>query len=581
MTVKLMKIIGDVLVSGLLLLAFAVGLFSSFDYNLQDVLFQRRAPISPDIIVIGIDEQTIAEFGMPPDWSRQIMADAVNILNSDPIYRPSVIGLDIMYLNEREDVEADQALVDAVKNSGNIVLAANVITGYVPSPANPEQAVRVAVEFERPFEALREHARYGSVNNVIFDSDSAVRRTSLWFSCDGEVMYSFPFEVFSKHIGGEGITFTPEETQDPYISYYGSSGLYKQLSFLDIFDESFDAAFIADRIVMIGAYAPGLLDAYRTSVRNEPMYGVEIQANIVQMLLDGNLKNYASRIVNFIILLSLILLAMFIAHFLSLRAVLIAYIGILLSYFAITQLIFNIGWSVTLAYPLVALLVIIAYQLIYGSTVNAIQVAELKSKLLQKENELMQNQVSVMLSQIRPHFLFNSLIAIQELCLTDAQSASETVTEFSKYLRHNIDSLSDSKPVLFEKELMHVEAYLSIEKKRFEEKLNVVYDISVRDFFIPALTLQPLVENAVRHGLTTRWQGGTVTISTKEIDGNIVISVTDDGVGFDTKTISENSTGIRNVRSRIATVCGGTLDIESKIGMGTTSIITIPGGGFE
>jgi LytS/YehU family sensor histidine kinase len=200
---------------------------------------------------------------------------------------------------------------------------------------------------------------------------------------------------------------------------------------------------------------------------------------------------------------------------------------------------------------------------------------------LQSENELLENQVSVMLSQIRPHFLYNTLVTIQELCLIDAQVASETAAEFSRYLRHNIDSLSSRKPIHFEKELGHIEAYLSIEKKRFEERLNVVYDISVRDFFLPALTLQPLVENAVRHGLITRWQGGTITISTKEQDGNIIVTITDDGVGFDTNAIGENSTGIRNVRARLAAICGGTLDIKSENGAGTTSTVTIPIRGLD
>jgi LytS/YehU family sensor histidine kinase len=168
------------------------------------------------------------------------------------------------------------------------------------------------------------------------------------------------------------------------------------------------------------------------------------------------------------------------------------------------------------------------------------------------------------------------LVTIQELCLIDAQVASDTVAEFSQYLRHNIDSLSDKNPVPFEKELQHVVLYLSIEKKRFGEKLKIINDISYVDFHIPALTLQPIVENAVRHGLTARWEGGTLTMRTEELNGTIIITVSDNGVGFDINTIGGNSTGIKNVQSRLAALCNGSLEIDSKVGEGTTATIKIP-----
>jgi sensor histidine kinase YesM len=205
-----------------------------------------------------------------------------------------------------------------------------------------------------------------------------------------------------------------------------------------------------------------------------------------------------------------------------------------------------------------------------------------QEKITELENELLQNQISLMLSQIRPHFLYNSLVAIQELCLIDPEVASEAVSEFSTYLRGNIDSLSIKNPVPFEKELRHVETYLSLEKRRFGKKLNVVYDISARDFFLPALTLQPVVENAVRHGVTKREEGGTVTIRSEGRETQIVITVIDDGVGFNADGNYGQGdrlhVGIDNVRSRLASMCRGTLSIESKQGTGTTVVITIPRG---
>ena len=197
------------------------------------------------------------------------------------------------------------------------------------------------------------------------------------------------------------------------------------------------------------------------------------------------------------------------------------------------------------------------------------------------ENELMQNQISIMLSQIQPHFLYNSLTAIRELCLIDPEKAYETIDEFSTYLRGNLDSLTIKKPVPFEKELSHVKTYLSLEKKRFGNNLTIIYEINAFYFTIPALTLQPIVENAVRHGVTKREDGGTVTITTEETETEAIITVKDDGIGFDmnNKKDARQRIGIENVRSRLATMCDGSLAITSEPDTGTTVVITIPKGG--
>jgi len=208
-------------------------------------------------------------------------------------------------------------------------------------------------------------------------------------------------------------------------------------------------------------------------------------------------------------------------------------------------------------------------------------VENMKNQITQLENELLQSQIAIMISQIQPHFLFNSLVAIQELCLMDPEVASEAVGEFSNYLRGNIESLAIKKLVPFEKELRHVETYLSLEKMRFGNKLNIVYELSARDFFLPALTVQPIVENAVRHGIHKREEGGTVTVRSRETETSVVITVTDDGPGFDIGSAhgqGGRSMGIENVRSRLAFMCRGELSIQSEPGFGTTAVIIIPRG---
>ena len=121
----------------------------------------------------------------------------------------------------------------------------------------------------------------------------------------------------------------------------------------------------------------------------------------------------------------------------------------------------------------------------------------------------------------------------------------------------------------------HVEYYLKIEKARFGEHINVIYSIQCKDFSVPPLTVQPLVDNAVKHGITKKASGGTIKISTFEEDNNYVVEIIDDGVGFDTEN-TEMHVGIENARSRIALMCKGDITVKSTVGVGTRVTIEIP-----
>lgn len=206
----------------------------------------------------------------------------------------------------------------------------------------------------------------------------------------------------------------------------------------------------------------------------------------------------------------------------------------------------------------------------------------LVAKDIEKKMYEAELKTQIMLSQIQPHFLYNTLGVIYHLCDKDPQTAKTATSDFSKYLRMNLDSLKLTAPVPFESELDHVRIYLSFEKMRFEEQLNIVYNIGVTGFLIPALSVQPLVENAVKYGVGKAEDGGTVTITTEETDDSIKIIVSDDGVGFDVdepKDDGRSHTGIENVRNHLWSMIKGTLDIESVKGVGTKATITIPKGG--
>lgn len=131
-----------------------------------------------------------------------------------------------------------------------------------------------------------------------------------------------------------------------------------------------------------------------------------------------------------------------------------------------------------------------------------------------KDIKLREQRMSLMLSQIQPHFLYNTLNTITALCRVNPKLAEETTVKFSKFLRENMYSIENFDTHPFERELEHIKIYLDIEKIRFGDRLKIVYDIETVDFRLPVLTLQPIVENAVKHGICKNVEGGTITITT-------------------------------------------------------------------
>lgn len=200
-------------------------------------------------------------------------------------------------------------------------------------------------------------------------------------------------------------------------------------------------------------------------------------------------------------------------------------------------------------------------------------------RIRQQEKELTESRIDVMLSQIQPHFLYNSLTAIKQLCELDPKRAKDAVQDFSRFLRSNMDSLTDRRLIPLGQELEHVGHYLNLESTRFPQRLRVVYRIEARDFLVPPLSLQPLVENAVRHGIVRKEGGGTVTVHTYEEQEAYVVTIQDDGVGFDKtepRVGDRVPIGLENVRYRLGTMCAGTLQLESQPGLGTMVTITLP-----
>lgn len=207
----------------------------------------------------------------------------------------------------------------------------------------------------------------------------------------------------------------------------------------------------------------------------------------------------------------------------------------------------------------------------------AAKAKELETEKTALKAQLAESRISTMMSQIRPHFIYNTLGSIEQLCEIDPEKAGELVHNFAKYLRGNFGELDNPRPILMSQEMKHVQHYISIESVRFPD-MTFSFEMDSNDFHIPALTIQPIVENAIKHGLMKLPKGGTIRVVSYETDTHYCVTVEDDGMGFDTNELlnDRKHVGIRNIRERLTAMVNGTLEINSTLGSGTSVLISIP-----
>ena len=220
----------------------------------------------------------------------------------------------------------------------------------------------------------------------------------------------------------------------------------------------------------------------------------------------------------------------------------------------------------------------IAYMMIIITTEILVLFLDVEKiiRIKEEEKKIKEAYIKIMMTQIRPHFIYNTLSSISTLITLDPNKAKVALDDFTEYLRMNLTSLTDTHLIPFEKELKHIETYVSLEKMRFNERLTVKYDIKAKDFEVPPLSIQPLVENAIKHGILQKLEGGELTIKSYEIDDAYIVEVIDNGVGFDMNSDEFNSgdhVGLNNIKVRLTTMCKGELNYESKVNEGTKVVV--------
>ncbi len=213
----------------------------------------------------------------------------------------------------------------------------------------------------------------------------------------------------------------------------------------------------------------------------------------------------------------------------------------------------------------------------------------MQRNLFEIKESLERSRVELLSSRMKPHLIQNTLLAIQELCYVEPIKAVDAIGSLSKYLRTTFSLTSDKKMISFTSELEYIHAYIEIQKICYGDEVNFIEDIEVEDFYIPTMTLQPIVENAVKHGIRKKIGVGHVRLSTTMQGDNVMVTISDDGVGFDNGKEILNSlkridsdrgmiirTSSENIYYRLKYLAHASLDIKSEVGIGTTVTIVLP-----
>lgn len=300
-------IIGIEIIFVVSLLFLLSGLGQSLEQRGMDALYQKGNQVNPEIILIGIEEKTLDRYGNVADWSRDIPAELVEILNQSEETKPAIIGFDIFY-SEDKAKQGDEHFASVCGNYDNIVTAVGVQFQEQPETDvngdtffNPYHVEGITA----PYEALEAATEQAFVNTVI-EEDGVVRRSLYQIDGEGQNMLSFSAKIYEMVQQQQGKEVTrpalSEGDNSFYFSYSGKSGSYTCLPLVDVIDKKVDPKIFKDSIVLVGPYAVGMQDSYIPAVQhNGQMYGVEIHGNILQALLEGKTQQEFPRLAYIII----------------------------------------------------------------------------------------------------------------------------------------------------------------------------------------------------------------------------------------------------------------------------------------
>ena len=295
---RLRSLILDLLIAAVLTVIAATGVLRAPDGVVSDALYQHRSATDGQIVILGMDQKALEVLG-PMPWPREIMAQAIDLLNSPPEGGPAAIGIDVLFTGE-SDPESDAALADAVARGGNVVVAAAAFFGTALVETEDGETVIdewAVTDWDAPYDALAAAAADTGHISVMADKDGILRRVMLYVDDPaGRRVLSFPRILYERWCAANGLEANPLPERVDGFCYLPFTGkpddYYDGWSIADLLDGTLDPADFTGKIVLIGPYASAMQDEYRTSIaHDEPMYGIEIHANTI----DAFRKNFLPR----------------------------------------------------------------------------------------------------------------------------------------------------------------------------------------------------------------------------------------------------------------------------------------------
>ena len=270
------------------------GITDMIDKSIEDFLYHNPTGVSERIKIIKIDERSLSELGAYEDWDRDMYARLVETLCLSEDMKPAVIGFDILFSNERGD-EADKRFAEICAENGNVLCAFSYVferEAVTDEHGNLTVSSLAVQETVNPYPELYDATNHGFANALQDADDGVIRSTMLYFPLDGgfngDKERSFDFGIYGMYCEATGRQAVMPERSVVAFRYSGGIGDYESVSFCDVINGNVPAAAFDDCIVLVGAYAAGMMDAYYVpSDRGAQMYGVEIHANVIQALLEG------------------------------------------------------------------------------------------------------------------------------------------------------------------------------------------------------------------------------------------------------------------------------------------------------
>lgn len=370
--------------------------FYNTDAYVCDLVYSDIQGPNPNIKIIGIDEETLAEYGNFSNWSREKSAELVELLCEDEATAPALVGFDIMFVGEGSDAAVDERLANACEKAGNVVLATNLVfRGLTKTDENGNlyyDTWNIEME-EMPFDALNQVADSGFAT-VLISEDGFVRRAQL-FADTPERGYrvSFAYSLYENYmdiLGEEAVKPEVNSKNQLQFFYSGEVGEYTTFSLCDVLDGTVPKREFTDCIVLVGAYATGMQDSYRAAIdRGQSMQGVEINANLLQALIDGKTAVRASKEMHAVIMMVITYVLFFLLRKQKLVFAIIETVAIIGVHLLVGRIMALNGKMITQFYVIIVYVIIFLYLLVEKYLLEKLH----RRKLLSTFKQYMASQV--------------------------------------------------------------------------------------------------------------------------------------------------------------------------------------------